>query len=170
MAGKGGPRPNAGRKKGVPNKANVERALIAKRIMEQQAGKPGRKLAREILDEFMHLFAGVAAMHQPLPEGVVPMHGQRPDEKKFLEYAQLDVNTAAELAPYQSPKFKAIIQLPEAAPGADGSFEGIVGDQAGSMSRMTPQQAYRLLRDSDVIDVQHQVVGGKPVKKAGASG
>lgn len=170
MAGsgkRGGARANAGRKPNVPNKATVERALIAARIAQEQAGKPGRKLAREVLDDFMALFTGMAAMHQPLPDGVVPMNGQKPDEAKFLLFAQLAVDTAAELAPYQSPKFKATIQLPELPPG--DNFAGAIGDQAG-VHRMTPQQAYRMLRDADVIDVQHQVVAGKPVKKAASGG
>lgn len=170
MAGKGSPKGvrQGGRQKGTPNKASVERALVAARIAQEQAGKPGRKLAREVLDDLMHTFLGMAAQHQPLPEGVVPMNGQKPDEAKFVEYATLAGSFAKDLAPFQSPKFKATIQLPELPPG--DNFAGTLGDQAGSMSRMTPQQAYRLLRDSDVIDVQHQVVAGKPVKKAATGG
>ncbi len=89
---------------------------------------------------------------------------------KFVEYAKLAGDFAAELAPFQSPKFKATIQLPEFPPG--DNFAGSLGDQAGG-NRLTPQEAYRLLRDADVIDVSPaaQVVNGKPVaKKKAASG
>lgn len=165
MAGKGSPKGvrQGGRQKGTPNKASVERALVAARIAQEQAGKPGRKLAREVLDDLMHTFLGMAAQHQPLPEGVVPMNGAKPDAAKFVEYATLAGSFAKDLAPFQSPKFKATIQLPELPPGEN--FAGAIGDQAG-VHRMTPQQAYRMLRDADVIDVQSQVVAGKPIKKA----
>ncbi len=169
MAGKGSPKGvrQGGRQKGTPNKASVERALIAQRIAEQQRGKPGRKLAREVLDDLMHTFLGMAAQHQPLPHGVVPMNGQQPDPVKFVEYAKLAGDFAAELAPFQSPKFKATIQLPEMPIG--DNFAGSQGDRQSS-SRLTPQEAYRLLRDSDVIDVSPaaQVVNGKPVAKKAA--
>ncbi len=150
-----------GRKKGTPNKATRERALLAKRILEEQAGKPGRKLAREVLDDLMHTFLGMAAQHQPLPAGAVPMSGQKPDEAKFVEYATLAGAMAQQLAPYQSPKFKATIQLNEAPPG--DNFAGSQGDQA--VARMTPQQAYRMLRDNDIIDYssEAQMVGGKRI-------
>lgn len=170
MAGKGGPRPNAGRKPGVPNKANVERALLAKRIIEEQAGKPGQKLAREVLNDFMQLFTGMAAMHQPLPIGVVPMNGQMPDPSKFLEFAKLAIDTAAQLAPYQSPKLKAVLISQETPPGGHVGGMG-QADQLGAMGSLSPQEAYRLLRDADVIDVTPaaQLVDGKKIAKKVAS-
>lgn len=170
MAGKGSPKGvrQGGRQKGTPNKASIERALIAQRIAQEQRGKPGRKLAREVLDDLMHTFLGMAAQHQPLPHGVVPMNGQQPDPVKFVEYAKLAGDFAAELAPFQSPKFKATIQLPEMPIG--DNLAGSQGDRDGS--RLTPQEAYRLLRDSDVIDISPsaQVVNGKPVAKKAAGG
>lgn len=166
MAGKGAPKGHryGGRVKGTPNKATIERALIAKRIMEEQGTKPGRKLAREVLDDFMHLFMGMAAIHQPLPQGVAAGPGQQPDEGKFLTFAGLAMTAAEKLAPYQSPRLKAVMISQETPPGGLTSGPG-QGDPDGSMERMSPQQAYRLLRDADVIDVSPaaQVVGGKKV-------
>ncbi len=166
MAGRGSVKGErrGGRQKGTPNKANVERALLAKRIMEEQQGRPGRKLAREVLDDFMHLFMGMAAIHQPLPDGVAAGPGQKPDEAKFLTFAGLAVTTAEKLAPYQSSRLKAIMISQETPPGGLTAGPGQDG-QDGSMERMSPQQAYRLLRDADVIDVSPaaQVVGGKKV-------
>jgi hypothetical protein len=147
----------------------MERALIAQRIAAEQAGRPGKKLAREVLDDLMFLCLGMAAKYQPLPAGVVAMNGQQPDEAKFIEYAKLAGGFAAELAPYQSPKFKGIIQLPEMPVG---SMDVHHGDSQGAGNRLTPQEAYRLLRDSDVIDVAPaaQLVGGKKIGKKAAGG
>jgi hypothetical protein len=138
-----------GRKKGTPNRATQERALLAKRVLEEQQGKPGRKLAREVLDEFMHLFFGMAAQHQPLAGGALSMKGQRPDEAKFLMFAKLAIETAAQLAPYQSPKLKATFVSQEVP--AVGSRD--VAKQSTSKP-MTAMQAYRMFRDSsDLIEL-----------------
>jgi hypothetical protein len=158
-------RKTGGRARGTPNKATEERVLLAKRILEEQAGKPGQKLAREVLNDFMQLFTGMAAKHQPLPVGVVPMNGAVPDEKKFLEYAQLAVSTAAELAPYQSPKLKAVMVSQETLPGAT-----LPAPADGQASTLTPQQAYRLLRDADVIDMSPSKPRANPPQKAIARG
>src|SRR5580658_6757487 len=102
-----------GRRKNVPNRRTVE-ALEQARIDAENAmappepGKPRKKLAKEVLEEFMMLFAGMAATHQPLPAGV-ELEGRSPDEAKFLKYAELTVSTAKALAEYQSPKFRAIM-------------------------------------------------------------
>jgi hypothetical protein len=69
-----------GRKRETPNKATCERVLLAKRVLEEQQGKPGRKRAREVLDDLMHICVGMAAKYQPLAYGAVPMSGQVPDE------------------------------------------------------------------------------------------
>ena len=135
-----------GRKRGTPNKATRERALLAEQIVTE-ARKRGQKLAREVLDDLMHTFLGMAAKHQPVAFGAPLQTGQEPNEDKFVKYAVLARDTAKELAPFQSPKFKSI-ELYEAptAPIAQAA----AGAQA---SKLTPQQAYRLLRDSDIIDV-----------------
>lgn len=135
-----------GRAKGTPNKATIERAIIAEQIVER-ATMSGKKLAKEVLDDFMHLFAGMAAAYQPLPPGMVAPAGKAQDEAKFLTYAKLAIDTAAELGPYQSPRLKAI-QV-HAVPTAPIDQPG----QNAMTSELTPQQAYRLLRDTDVIDM-----------------
>jgi len=141
-----------GRKKGTPNKATRERVLLAKRILEEQKGRPGRKLAREVLDDFMHLFLGMAAQHQPLPIGMAAGPGQQPNEPKFLEFAKLAIDTAAQLAPYQSPKLKAVLVSRESQPDGHAVGPGS-GHQHGAMVPMSAQEAYRRLRDSDIIDI-----------------
>ena len=155
---RGGARANAGREQGSKNKKTIERELLAARIQAEQAHaqgqRPNRKLAREVLDDLMHTFLGMAAQHQPLQVGQLPGPGQVPDENKFVTYATLAGQHAALLAPYQSPKFKAVIQVSENMPGSIGgpSSDPVPGlrDQ---VEKMTAQQAYRMLRDRDVIDV-----------------
>ena len=66
-----------GRKKGTPYKATRERALLGQRILEEQQGRPGRKLAREVLDEFMHLFMGMAAAVAAPREGGLEVAPER---------------------------------------------------------------------------------------------
>lgn len=125
---------NGGRQKGTPNKRTTERleqeriALQAQREVDR-ARQANTKLGKDVLEEFMKLFAGMAAASQPIPVGVASPPGHRADEKKFLIYAKLTVDTATALAAFQSPKFKAIqvfapppTPLPAPTPaGPDGS-------------------------------------------------
>ena len=94
-----------------PSKATIERTLIAERITGE-ASMAGKKLAKEVLDDFMNLFAGMAAVYQPLAPGHIARPGTAPDEAKFEKYARLTVETARALAPFQSPTFRAIVIAP----------------------------------------------------------
>jgi len=109
MAGKpgrsGGLRNGAGRPKGIPNKATIEKAMIAGQIAAR-AEMQGRKLAKEVLDEFMHLFAEMAASAR---EGG--------DETRFEKWARLAVQCAKDLAAYQSPTLRAIMVAPNSTDG-----------------------------------------------------
>jgi hypothetical protein len=105
-----------GRVKGTPNRVTVEKLEVARIAVEQAKGR-NVKLGKEILEEFMMLFAGMAAQCQPIPEGMATPPGRTPDEPKFIEYATLAVKTAKDLADFQSPKFKAI--MVSGAPGED---------------------------------------------------
>jgi hypothetical protein len=105
-----------GRTRGTPNRATVERTEIARLEVERARGRKV-KLGKEVLEEFMMLFAGMAAQYQPIPAGMAIPQGRTPDEPKFIEYATLTVKTAKDLADFQSPKFKAI--MVQTAPGED---------------------------------------------------
>lgn len=114
-----------GRQRGTPNKSTQER-LEAERVALQaqkevdKARQAHTKLGKDVLEEFMKTFAGMAAYHQPVPEGVVAPPGRMPDEGKFLTYAKLTVETARDLANFQSPRFRAIsIMTPPANPPAN---------------------------------------------------
>ena len=121
--------------------------MLAEQITTE-ARKRGQKLAREVLDDLMHTFLGMAAKHQPVSPGMPLQPGQEPNETKFVQYAVLARDTAKELAPFQSPKFKSI----EVYQAPTAPIEQPSSNRAPST--LTPQQAYRLLRDSDVIDLE----------------
>ncbi|MEA2934534.1 MAG: hypothetical protein QOD74_1180 [Variibacter sp.] len=130
---RGGSKPGehrGGRAPGTPNKATLERLLRAERDATQA---DGRKLAKEVFEDFMGLFAGIAAFYQPLAPGQPTPAGRRPDESKFEKYARLAVGTAADLAPYQSPAFKAIaVMTPQLRRTRTGRSSG-----SGTRSRWT---------------------------------
>lgn len=126
---KKGMRPG-GRKKGTPNRATVERVEQARIAVEQARGR-NVKLGKDVLEEFMMLFADIARHHMPRVPGLpMPEHG-KPNEEKFLTYAKLAAATAKDLADYQSPKFKAIaIATAPGTPGAGAESEAGVLDSA----------------------------------------
>lgn len=103
-------RKTGGRKKGTPNKATLEKERVAAEIAARtmaDATTSGKKLAKEVLEDFMELFAGMAAHYQPAPPGKEHLKPSG-NEAQFLKYADLTVAAAAKLAPYQSPTFKAV--------------------------------------------------------------
>lgn len=164
----GGYRPNAGRKVGSRSKDSVERELLAERIMAEQAQKPGRKLAKEVLDDFMHLFMGLAAQHQPLPPGVVDPSGAVRDEEKFVRYATMAGDFAGKLVKFQSPTYGMIkVSLDQRFPnpGADGGPD-LVPPVPGQVQELTASQAYRLLRDMDVIENDQPAPKARKAKNA----
>lgn len=116
MASNGGKRPGAGRKRGIPNKATIERALIAQRDLEaiKAAAKadPERQLAIDKLEKFMNLCEGAAAFFQPRsPEQLrsgIPENPNK-DWDLFGEWIDRAIYASKELANYQSAKLKAIM-------------------------------------------------------------
>jgi hypothetical protein len=144
---KGGSKPGerrGGRQRGTPNKTTMERLLRAERETAV-AQAEGRKLAKEVLDDFMVLFAGMAAHHQPMPRGQAAPPGRQPDEAKFEKYARLAIATAADLAPYQSPTFKAIAVMAPQIPALGGG-DVLSLEHAVEMSVDDPVQVSRVYR------------------------
>jgi hypothetical protein len=93
----GGSKPGerrGGRQKGARNKATIERALIAERAAAQ-AKASGKRLAKDLLEDFMHLFADMAATADRNTE-------------KFEKWARLAIETAKALAPFQSPRYSTV--------------------------------------------------------------
>jgi hypothetical protein len=101
---KGGVRPGAGRPCG-PSKATIEKSLVAARAVAD-AKAAGRKLAKEVLEDFMIVTAGMAAHFQPTPAG--SPRNPYADEAKFWKCAEAAIDCAHKLAPYQSPTLRAV--------------------------------------------------------------
>lgn len=104
----GGSKPGSnnggGRPKGRLNRATEER-LFRQAAEQANSIKNGKKLAKDVLDEFMMLCAGMAATYQPSPpNGTL---NQNEDQEKFWKATEMTLAFAAALAKYQSPTFKA---------------------------------------------------------------
>ncbi len=143
---KKGTRPG-GRRGNTPNKRTTE-AIERARLDVENARGAGKKLGKEVLEEFMHLFAGMAAQYQPLPANVV-IPGREPNEDKFLTYAKLAVQTAKDLADFQSPKFRAImVSAPTDQPGKtinpDGSNVTQLPSDAAALARVYTNMVRRV--------------------------
>jgi hypothetical protein len=101
-----GRKKTGGRKGGVRNKTTQRRIDVAERaILLAQVG--GKRLAREVLEDFLELFSAIALTHQPAPPGAE--RNPNYDEKKFEKFARLALETATALASYQTPKLKAVL-------------------------------------------------------------
>jgi hypothetical protein len=111
-----------GRKAGTPNRATVERELLAAKAVAaakamenpeiqaavagvEAAKAAGRKLGKDILDEFANVLAGAAAYYQPTPGGTNP----NADPVMFFKYAELAMYAAKEVSQFQSPKLSAVM-------------------------------------------------------------
>jgi hypothetical protein len=93
-----------GRTAGTKNRSTVERELVAaQQVADAKAS--GRKLAKEVLQEFMHQFRVRAFKAR--------------NNDNFERWARLAVETARWLAPYESPQF-ARIEVPSPPPTIDG--------------------------------------------------
>ena len=98
-----------GRVKGVPNKATIQRAAVAERIMNE-AAMSGRKLGKEVMEELMVIFLGLAGANQPpgdTPQAIEAWT-KSPQEGMFEKYSKLALKAASDLADYQSPKFSPV--------------------------------------------------------------
>jgi hypothetical protein len=101
-----GRKKTGGRKAGVRNKTTQRRIDAAERaILLAKAG--GKRLAREVLEDFLELFSAIAMTHQPALPGAE--RNPNCDEKKFEKFARLALETATALASYQTPKLKAVL-------------------------------------------------------------
>ncbi len=136
---------SGGRQRGTMNKTTkerLERERIAKQAQDEvdKARWAQTRLGKDVLEDFMKIFAGMAAQYQPLPRGMVAVpEGREPNEEKFLLWAKLACETARDLANFQSPRFKAIqIMTPPAAvlPPAGAGGEVITIDDPVAIARL----------------------------------
>jgi hypothetical protein len=109
-------RARAGRKSGGRNRATIEKAALAERIVAEAKGKPGRKLGREVLEEFATIFGGLAAAFQPVGNGLngtlttedLKSWAESYKEPLFEKYAKLAVKYADAIADFQSPRLSRV--------------------------------------------------------------
>ena len=121
-----GRKKTGGRKAGVPNKTTQRRIDAAERaIVLAKAG--GKRLAREVLEDFLELFSAIALTHQPALPGAE--RNLNYDEKKFEKFARLAVDTATALASYQTPKLKAVLVGPELGQRQSNGEERLSGEE-----------------------------------------
>jgi hypothetical protein len=98
-----------GREPGQLNRRTREQRMIAAEIAERQLMETkttGKKLAREVLQQFMITFHDMAVAVQPVVAN--GKKNPRADANEFERWAMHACEVAKWLAPYQSPTFKAI--------------------------------------------------------------
>jgi len=106
---RGGSKPGerrGGRQKGTPNKVTAEQALSAERVLAK-AKVSGRRLGKEVLDYYMHVFAEIADSERAAALTEKPENA-REHEARFERFAKYAIDCAQKLAPFQSPTFRAI--------------------------------------------------------------
>lgn len=119
-----------GRAAGTRNKATLLKEAAAELERQQAQGGNIKLMAKEVIEQFMHFFAGYATFFQP-PIGGAPavlfdakgeitntreLRAYEDRCNQFERYAKLAVACAKELAPYQSPTFKSIMVTPPPDP------------------------------------------------------
>jgi hypothetical protein len=137
MAGRGGRReyPDGrarGRTPGSRNRRTTNQLLEAKRAVAE-ARAQGRKLAKEVADDFMHIFAALAIEVRPVTQkeierGVKP--NPRADEDKFKALSAILLSWVEVLIPYQSARFAQIkVDIGE-------SVDGGVAEEANALETL----------------------------------
>ena len=115
MSGRGGRReyPDGrpqGRPPGSLNKRTTNQLLDAKRAVAE-AHAQGRKLAKEVADDFMHIFANMALEVRPVTEREIK-RGAKSNPKanaaQFKALSAILLNWVSVLLPYQSAKLQQI--------------------------------------------------------------
>jgi hypothetical protein len=132
-------RKTGGRRRGTPNKATIERALIAARAA-LESKSASKKLAKEILEDFMCVFVGMASHFQPAPPGTP--RNPHADENKFWKCAEAAINCAVKLAPYQSPSLKAVAVVPQpvSPPSSPYALPDVLPDDPVELTRIYQQR------------------------------
>lgn len=155
---KGGPR-HGGRTKGTPNKATLQkqmiadvlasaegRALLGDAMKNLQQPAKGTKRAVDVLREMMMLSGSLVALYQPKRNeqtGAIEVT----DSQKLETYLTICARTAADLARFESPTFKAVA-LQEVPPAPQMPAGADVIQSIGKRSQADAAAVYmRLVRN-----------------------
>ncbi|MDE2101668.1 MAG: hypothetical protein KGL39_30760 [Patescibacteria group bacterium] len=139
-----------GRTKGTPNKATLVqqmvtealetpagREAVAQALQKLTAPPSGQKKAVEVLREMMMLSGSLVALHQPKRDAAGNVTVE--NHEKLQAYLNIASRTAADLARFESPTFKAVaVQEVPPMPQAQGA-EG--GNVASSIRKRTQKDA-----------------------------
>jgi hypothetical protein len=125
---KGGKRPKAGRPKGAKNKATIERQMKAVQVQARDRGKEADapKLAKDIIEYFMGVALRYAQAYELTGDDLsysddAEVQALRDWKRNQVKgWARLAVAWGADLAPYQSPTFRAISISPAQDDGPKG--------------------------------------------------
>jgi len=99
-----------GRPPGSPNKRTTYAVLDAKAAVAE-ARAQGRKLAKEVADDFMHIFANMALEVRPVTDREIARgmpRNAKADEGKFKQLSAILLAWVSTLLPYQSAKLQTI--------------------------------------------------------------
>lgn len=129
--------PPGGRPKGSKNKATIERELLAN-LARENAGRSTderKKLAVDTLETLMNLAMGKVALHQPIPHDFTEemRKGRLPNDDLFERWMTKAGGFARDLAPYQSPTFKAVAVMGTNDPAAANAFVRFILEGAPPM-------------------------------------
>ena len=131
MAQNGGKREGAGRPAGSLNKRTSNQILDAKRAVAE-ARAQGRKLAKEVADDFMTIFANMAMEVRPVtkreldrgvPRNFIDQAHPNGDEKKFNAITAILHGWVSLLLPFQSARLMGIRM--DIADVAEGDVEEV---------------------------------------------
>jgi hypothetical protein len=111
---RGGKRPNSGRPPGAKNKRNREREHRQLQVAARHKGEDMPDLAKEVIEQFMQIavqYAKAYALTEAdlgFSESEATQNKRDWKHNQFKGWARLAVAWAADLAPYQSPTYRAI--------------------------------------------------------------
>ena len=107
-------RKTGGRQKGTPNKATVERRLLAAEVAARRtdmAAKHGRKLGVDKMEEYGDIFEGAAAYFRPTTQSEIAAGRPRNpngDWNEFGIWMDRAFEARKEVTKYQTPKLNAV--------------------------------------------------------------
>jgi hypothetical protein len=108
-----------------------------------------RKLARDVLEDFMLTFANMASHYRPRPPGEQP--NPHADEEQFWKFAKFAIHCAAVLAPYQSPTFRAIVAPPPPEPDRWETDSLRLGDQRRPVDPAEATRIYQRIVTAAIV-------------------
>jgi len=139
----------------------MQKALAAEAQLTEARAK-GRKLAKEVLDDFMHLFVGVASHYQPVGADGNPNPGffaadNAEIRNQFERWGMNACTVGHWLAPFQSPTYRSVtLQTPQPdrtqyQDGAAEAVKGLLDQLADALKHRPPLLTLSPVRIGDPV-------------------